>query len=660
MKRYIIIIAAVLGMAAMALCGCGEEDDENDMDMTEESAINVETAYPVIRTISQSGSYMGTIEAGEKVPVTPRVGGYVKTKNYSLGDFVNAGDVLFTIDDSNLLLEKKKAEADVKDANAALTKDKAENESTKFEVNETLNTLNTKSQENNNEIQKAIRSEYEARLDLYKACADESIHKDEGNYLEDLIRKDKDSIENLQAFTMSLNYCRNVYNSIKGAATVDEAKEAALNMGGIDPATIPAECNDQEKIADYYIARKTNYLDIDELDEAIESSTEAVDEARSSKGKHESEDRSNDLSILSDEIQAEKQKGNIATAQADISLKRRLAADYEIFTKARIWAASQAKLAAGDASVLSTNVKLSKAQIDLEIAEQKLKNTNVTSPVSGEIVECKVKDFGLVSDQEAAYTIIDTSRKKAVFYVTGDAKNNMTVGQKVTIDRAGTEYTATVDHISDAPDEKRMLYRITAILSEEDKSVFDAGTSIRVITTIKKSDNAFTIPIGVVYYDEGRGFVYVARNGIAVKTPIETGIDDSVDIEVISGLSADDQVIVNWSEQLQDNAAVNITKTSEKVTVNTPSDDENAGGQTENVVNTEPAESAKSEAPVYVETTANVNIRKDPTVDSEKLITAEKGTRFEKTGQEPGGWTRIKYNDGEAYVSSDYVRECEP
>ena len=114
------------------------------------------------------------------------------------------------------------------------------------------------------------------------------------------------------------------------------------------------------------------------------------------------------------------------------------------------------------------------------------------------------------------------------------------------------------------------------------------------------------------------------------------------------------------SEQLQDNAAVNITKTSEKVTVNTPSDDENAGGQTENVVNTEPAESAKSEAPVYVETTAHVNIRKDPTVDSEKLITAEKGTRFEKTGQEPGGWTRIKYNDGEAYVSSDYVRECEP
>lgn len=62
---------------------------------------------------------------------------------------------------------------------------------------------------------------------------------------------------------------------------------------------------------------------------------------------------------------------------------------------------------------------------------------------------------------------------------------------------------------------------------------------------------------------------------------------------------------------------------------------------------------------VYVETTSNVNIRKDPTTDSERLETAQKGTKFVKAGEESGGWTKIIYNDSEAYVSSDYVRECE-
>ena len=149
-KRYRSILAVILGISVIALAGCGN-DEYADMDMDMEMAalmgmgedpgINVETAYPTVRTIFRSGSFIGTIETGDKVSVTPRVGGYVKEKFFGLGDVVNAGDVLFTIDDSSLQLEKKKAEADVRDANAALAKDKAENEATKYEVNETLGTL---------------------------------------------------------------------------------------------------------------------------------------------------------------------------------------------------------------------------------------------------------------------------------------------------------------------------------------------------------------------------------------------------------------------------------------------------------------------------------------------------------------------------------------
>ena len=657
MKRFKGIIATVLGMSIIVLTGCGNDGgDEMDMDLfalMEESAINVETAYPTVRTIFQSGSYIGTIETGDKVSVTPRVSGYVKEKYFGLGDVVNAGDVLFTIDDTNLLLEKKKAEADVRDANASLAKDKAENEATKYEVNETLNTLDTKTQENYNNIQKAIRAEYEAQLDLYKACVEEGLYKEEGDYLEDLIRKDKDGLENAKDLTKLLKNYKSVYNSIKAATSLDNAKAIAIN-NGVD-ATEAGTKTTVDQVANLYLSEKTQYGgDVSKLDAAIESSEEAQKTAVATWRSHESSNRTNDISIIGEEVTAQKQRGNIASAQEDIALKRKLAADYEIYTKAKTWAASQAKLAAGDASVLSANVKVSKARIDLEIAEAKLKNTNVTSPVGGEIVECKIEDFGTCSDSSVAYTIIDTSKKKAVFYVTGDAKRNMAIGQTVAIDKSGTQYNATIDHISDTPDEKKMLYRVTAVLGENDKAALDAGTNVRLITSIKRSDNAITVPIGVVYYDEGRAFVYVAKNNVAVKTLIETGIEDAEDIEVVSGLTADDQVIVNWSSQLQDKAAVNVTNTAEKIVVNTPEPDTDADRTEE----TKPEET-KPEKTVYIETTSNVNIRKDPTTDSDRLETAQKGTRFVKVSEEAGGWTKIIYNDSEAYVSSDYVRECE-
>ena len=42
------------------------------------------------------------------------------------------------------------------------------------------------------------------------------------------------------------------------------------------------------------------------------------------------------------------------------------------------------------------------------------------------------------------------------------------------------------------------------------------------------------------------------------KTPVEDGLIDSDKIQIVSGLSYDDEVITSWSKELYDGAAVNI------------------------------------------------------------------------------------------------------
>ena len=76
MKRYKGILVLVLCMSIFALSGCGKGDDDSENTENEAvdvSDINVEVAYPTVRTISQSGSYIGTVETGEKVSVTPHI-----------------------------------------------------------------------------------------------------------------------------------------------------------------------------------------------------------------------------------------------------------------------------------------------------------------------------------------------------------------------------------------------------------------------------------------------------------------------------------------------------------------------------------------------------------------------------------------------------------
>ena len=105
-------------------------------------------------------------------------------------------------------------------------------------------------------------------------------------------------------------------------------------------------------------------------------------------------------------------------------------------------------------------------------------------------------------------------------------------------------------------------------------------------------------------------------------------------------------------------APINITMSAEKSAEKVPDDQE-----TEETPSTDGKEEIPSEAgpeaSMYVEVTTNVNVRREPTTDSEKLGTVSEGTRLLKIGEEADGWTKVSYNDSEAYVKSDYVRKIE-
>lgn len=61
-----------------------------------------------------------------------------------------------------------------------------------------------------------------------------------------------------------------------------------------------------------------------------------------------------------------------------------------------------------------------------------------------------------------------------------------------------------------------------------------------------------------------------------------------------------------------------------------------------------------------VETTDTVNIRAKAGTDAEKLGLASKGEQYILLEQQADGWSRIEYEDGEAYIKSEYLKIVEP
>lgn len=70
------------------------------------------------------------------------------------------------------------------------------------------------------------------------------------------------------------------------------------------------------------------------------------------------------------------------------------------------------------------------------------------------------------------------------------------------------------------------------------------GAIGNVIKVTAKSENAIVIPKHIVKTDGDRKYVQVLRDDVKVEVDIETGIETAVEIEVLSGLSEGDKVIV--------------------------------------------------------------------------------------------------------------------
>jgi membrane fusion protein (multidrug efflux system) len=84
------------------------------------------------------------------------------------------------------------------------------------------------------------------------------------------------------------------------------------------------------------------------------------------------------------------------------------------------------------------------------------------------------------------------------------------------------------------------------------------GMFCRVTIQLDDGGKGLTLPSSSVVTDPGskKPAVFVVRDGKAYRTPVEIGQDDGARIEILSGLTADDHVVVRPASDLVDGVLV--------------------------------------------------------------------------------------------------------
>jgi len=123
----------------------------------------------------------------------------------------------------------------------------------------------------------------------------------------------------------------------------------------------------------------------------------------------------------------------------------------------------------------------------------------------------------------------------------------------------GRMFEGKVSRLSYALDEATRTMLIEADLANSDLALRPGMYAI-VKVGVEKHTDALTIPVEALVMEKVNAFVFVASGGKARKTAIKIGFNDGAKVEVLSGLTGNEAVILVGKLVLADGQAVNVTE----------------------------------------------------------------------------------------------------
>ncbi|MBW1616044.1 MAG: efflux RND transporter periplasmic adaptor subunit [Deltaproteobacteria bacterium] len=201
----------------------------------------------------------------------------------------------------------------------------------------------------------------------------------------------------------------------------------------------------------------------------------------------------------------------------------------------------------------------------LNNAEIDLKKCKIRAPASGFIDSFFVEEGEFIEYGRPVALLIDYNKIKIVVNIPeSEVANIKNINEFIlTIDALGGKtFKGKKYFLSKVPDNLAKVYRLEIKVDNSKKLIFP-GMFARVEVVKKENKNTIVIPISGVASTKEGNFVFVEKNGVALKRKVDLGISEGFYVEIKSGLDFDEKLIAVKQGNFEDRQKVRVMKNIE-------------------------------------------------------------------------------------------------
>lgn len=220
----------------------------------------------------------------------------------------------------------------------------------------------------------------------------------------------------------------------------------------------------------------------------------------------------------------------------------------------------QAELAASDESLQAAKMGVEQARVAYENAASMLDNAEVKAPISGVVSGVNIVEGEYAASSNPPITIVDSESVTIEFGVPANMVNKIYKGDKVKVEISAANYNeeAVINTVSSSADPMTNLYNVDIVLNND--GTIKPGMFAKVYLDTDKIDSALAVKTEAVKEREYKKYVFVADGEAAVEKEVTTGLDTGRYIEITSGLTEGDKVIIKGQDYVNDGSKIKVVR----------------------------------------------------------------------------------------------------